>query len=103
MAYPLVGNDSVKGFVTEQIQTIEFAQFGALKVSSVSAEYLLAMKLMLARVTGQDYNDISFLFRKLGVSSIEEAWHIVEKYYPAKMIMPKTQYVIEQILDELNG
>lgn len=96
-------NDSVKGFVTDSIQTVGFAQFGSLKVSTVSAEYLLAMKLISARVTGQDYNDILFLIRKLGLFSMDAIQKILAKYYPASMILPKTQYVIEQILAELKA
>ena len=94
-------NDSVKGFVTDKVQTMEFARFGALQVSTVTPRYLLAMKLMSARITGQDYNDIAYLFRELKITSAEDAQAIVEEYYPMNMILPKTQYVIEQVLEEL--
>ena len=94
-------NDSVKGFVNEKIETMDFAQFGALKITSVTPEYLLAMKLMSARTTGQDYNDIKYLLRKLNVRTVSEAHAVVEKFFPIKLILPKTMYVIEQALDEI--
>lgn len=94
-------NDGVKGFVNEKIETMEFAKFRALKVASVTPEYLLAMKLMSARVTGQDYSDIKFLLNKLNIKTVQEAQNIVEKFYPIKLILPKTMYVIEQSLEEI--
>lgn len=31
----------------------------------------------------------------------EQAYEIVEKVFPVKLILPKTMYVLEQCLDEL--
>lgn len=60
-------NDSVKGFINDNIEIVGFASFDNLKVSTVTPEYLLAMKLMSSRVGGQDYSDIKFLFDKLPI------------------------------------
>ena len=94
-------NDGVKGFVNEKIETVEFAQFGNLKVTTVTSEYLLAMKLMSARFIGQDYNDIKYLLNKLNIQTVLEAQNIIEKFYPVKLILPKTMYIIEQSLEEI--
>jgi len=94
-------NDGVKGFINEKIETEEFSQFRTLKVTTVTPEYLLAMKLMSARFTGQDYSDIKYLLNKLNVQTILEAQNIVEKFYPTKLILPKTMYIIEQSLEEM--
>jgi len=91
-------NDSVKGFVNENMESNFWGAYGALKVSSVTPEYLLAMKLMSSRVEGQDYNDIKFLFNKLNITTYEDAERILEKYYPISLILPKTKYVIEECL-----
>jgi hypothetical protein len=96
-------NDSVKGFVNEKVETDAFAQFGNLKVSAVTPEYLLAMKLMSSRVEGQDYNDIKFLFSEIGIETYEQATEIIERFFPVDRVLPKTRYVIEQTLDELIG
>ena len=94
-------NDSVKDFVNEKVETKEFAQYGNLIISAVTPDYLLAMKLMSSRVEGQDYNDIKFLFRKLRITESSEAQKIIERFFPVNRILPKTQYVIEQCLDEI--
>ena len=94
-------NDSVKGFVNENIETVEFATLGNLKIATVTPEYLLAMKLLSARVTGQDYNDIKFLLRKLDITSTREAYEIIERMFPVNLILPKTMYVLEQCLEEI--
>ena len=94
-------NDSVKGFINENAETMDFISFGNLKVSTVTPEYLLAMKLMSSRVEGQDYNDIKFLFRELEVQTSEQAKAIIERFFPIDRILPKTKYVIEQCIEEL--
>jgi hypothetical protein len=93
-------NDGVKGFVSENITIQEFKHFENLKISTVTSDYLLAMKLMSSRVEGQDYNDIKFLFRKLEIKEFDEAKQIIEKFFPLSRILPKTQYVIEQCLED---
>lgn len=95
-------NDSVKGFVNENIETVEFATLGNLKIATVTPEYLLAMKLLSARVTGQDYNDIKFLLNKLEITTSKEAYEIIEKVFPINLILPKTMYVLDQCLEGIS-
>lgn len=94
-------NDGVKGFVNKKIETEKFSQFGTLKVTTVTPEYLPAMKLRSAGFTGQDYSDIKYLLNKLNVQTVSEAQNIVEKFYPIELILPKTMYIIEQSLEEM--
>ena len=42
-------NDSVKGFVTDAAPSEDFLTLPNLKITTVSADYLLAMKLVSAR------------------------------------------------------
>ena len=91
-------NDSVKGFINENMESNFWGEYGALKVSSVTPEYLLAMKLMASRIEGQDYNDIKFLFEKLGIRTYKEAEDLLGKFYPIDLVLPKTKYVIEECL-----
>ena len=37
----------------------------------------------------------------MNVKTILEAQNIVEKFYPTKLILPKTMYIIEQSLEEM--
>ncbi len=94
-------NDGVKGFMGDNVEVVEFMQTGGLKISTVTPEYLLAMKLMSSRVEGQDYNDIKFLLRKLNICTFEDAASVIRRFFPVDRILPKTGYVIEQFLDEL--
>ncbi|MCL2088985.1 MAG: DUF6036 family nucleotidyltransferase [Oscillospiraceae bacterium] len=93
-------NDSVKGFVTENVSTEEFMTFDGLKVTVVSPEYLLAMKLISARYGEKDFEDIVFLLRKLDVKTPDQAERIITRFYPVNRILPKTMYVIEECLEE---
>jgi hypothetical protein len=94
-------NDSVKGFVGKNAPTENFIAFNGLTVQTVSTEYLLAMKLISARYGERDYDDIRFLFDKLGVKTSRQAEDIAVKYFASNQILPKTQYIIEALLSEI--
>lgn len=96
-------NDSVKGFVSENAPIEEFMKLDGLKVTVVSPEYLLAMKLMSARFGERDTEDILFLMKKLEIATVEAASDIVTKFYPPERILPKTAYVIEDCVAQLQG
>jgi hypothetical protein len=71
-------NDGVKGFIGPNAPTEDFITFKGLSVQTVSAEYLLAMKLMSARYGEKDYEDIVFLIDKLDISEASQAYDIVQ-------------------------
>lgn len=96
-------NDSVKGFMNGNVETTDFMQLGNLKISTVTPQYLLAMKLMSSRVEGQDYCDIKFLLRELNIRTFEEAESVIKRFFPLKRILPKTGYIIENFLEEISG
>jgi len=93
-------NDSVKGFVTAGAPTEEFMALDGLRVTAVTPEYLLAMKLMASRYGEKDSEDIIFLMKKLDIRAADQAADIVIKFYPPNRIPPKTMYVIEECLAE---
>ena len=95
-------NDSVKGFVAENAPRENYLSLPCLKISTVSADYLLAMKLMSARFGETDYDDIKFLMKKLNINTRELLSDVVTTYYSTEQILPKTMYLIEQIMDEIN-
>jgi hypothetical protein len=92
-------NDSVKGFVGANAPMDSFMQLDGLTINTVSADYLLAMKLMSARYGETDRKDIEFLLNKLDVRNADDAFGILLKYWPQKMVTPKTMYVIEEFFD----
>ena len=58
------------------------------------------MKLIASRYGETDYEDVRFLVCKLGIKTEETMREIVMRYYPAECILPKTKYLIEQIISE---
>ena len=94
-------NDGVKGFVTQSATTEDFMAFDGLKITTVTPEYLLAMKLMSARFGEKDYEDIHFLLGKLNIKSMEEASEILLSFYPVERILPKTRYLLEEYFADL--
>ena len=89
-------NDGVKGFVTQGAPAEDFMAFDGLKITTVTPEYLLAMKLMSARFGEKDYEDIHFLLGKLNITTMEEASEILLSFYPVERVLPKTRYLLEE-------
>jgi hypothetical protein len=100
-------NDGVKGFqsTSPEITQDSVPQFSHLRVFRPSASYLLAMKCMAARAadpeTTGDKNDILTLIRNLGLNTEEEVMERVVRFFPAERILPKTQFMIHEIIAEL--
>jgi len=95
-------NDGVKGFVVEGAPIDDFIVLDGLKINVVAPDYLLSMKLISARYGETDAEDIKFLIKKMKIKTVDEAYAILMKYYPEKMILPKTMYVIHECLNGLN-
>jgi hypothetical protein len=93
-------NDSVKGFMTENAPSEKVMELAGLTISTVPAEYLLTMKLMSARYGEKDADDIAFLMKELNITTSEQAYDIISKYWPENKILPKTMYVIEEYINE---
>ena len=97
-------NDGVKGFFFTEPERVPFAEFPGLRVTTVSPDYLLAMKLFSARTAlyENDRRDIKTLLGLLNITSTRQALEIIEKYLPQEKILPKTQYLLEEIIEELS-
>ena len=67
-----------------------------LKITVVTPEYLLAMKLMSARYGEKDADDIRFLMNKLEIKTMDEALDILTGFYPENRILPKTMYMVQE-------
>ncbi len=98
-------NDGVKGYVSANQDYVDDRMpkdLPNLRVLRPSAEYLLAMKCMAARVpgydTGGDRADLEFLARHLGLGSAEQVLDIVTRYYPIERITAKTRFFVEEII-----
>lgn len=99
-------NDAAKGFVSPEAEFRDLPEvsFTHLRVQAPVPEYLLAMKVMAARASlggvQGDKEDIRFLIRHLHLSSVEQVIEIVERYYDPSRIVPRSMYLVEEILSE---
>ncbi len=91
-------NDAVKGFLVPHEQHL-LLDLPCLKVFVPTADYLLAMKALAARVDATDKVDVRFLIKKLELASPGEVFRVVEKYYPHSRIKPATQFFIEELFE----
>ncbi len=90
-------NDAVKSFAPgDDPQRSVVLQTPALTVSVASPRYLLAMKLLAARVD-QDADDIRTLYHLCGFSTAEQGLDLVEAFYPGRPIAPRTQFLLEEL------
>ncbi len=92
-------NDGVKGFVVQHLQTV-FLDLPNLKIFIPEPDYLLAMKTLSARVDATDKDDVIFLIDKLTITTTEEVFSILAKYYPKEQIRPATKFFIEEIFQQ---
>lgn len=91
-------NDAAKAYFLTQPPRQEVLSLPHLRVWAPTAEYMLAMKCVSARFDTHDLDDVRFLLRHLDVSSVGQAFEIVERFYPRRHIPPKTQFLIEELL-----
>jgi predicted nucleotidyltransferase len=90
-------NDGVKGFFYTQPPTQKWAEFPGLRVYVTSLDYLFAMKVVAGRP--QDIEDIKALVPQLNIANAQEALAIVKKYVPEQLLVPRIEYVIEEIFE----
>jgi len=94
-------NDSVKGFVTPNREMKIFQNMSHLKIFIPSPEYMLAMKCMSLRLAGtKDQDDVIFLLNHLKLKNVDDILNIIQKYFPASMIQPKTKYFLMELLEQ---
>ena len=93
-------NDAAKAFFHVDPPREDVLSFSNLRVWAPSAEYMLAMKCISARFDALDRDDVTFLIRYLRLPTADEVFAIVVRYYPHRLIPPKTQFLVEEIFDE---
>jgi hypothetical protein len=91
-------NDAAKGFMPgSDEQPRPALDIRGIEVTTASARYLLAMKLMAMRF-GEDDEDIEILLRKCGLRSADEALDLLKQMYPLQEPPPKTRFFLEELL-----
>ena len=91
-------NDAMKGFLhgvdADERVVLEHP---ALRVAVASPRYLLAMKLLSARVE-RDADDIALLLGLAGITDVDEALDLVEAAYGPELVTVKTRLLVESLL-----
>lgn len=96
-------NDAVKGFLPgDDPDAQRFYSSDSLNVDVASPRYLLAMKLFSSRAEA-DARDIRLLYRQLGFTTVDEGLDLVESMYRGRPIAPKVQFLLEEVVHELNS
>jgi len=91
-------NDAAKAYFLTSPPVHVVLDLSNLRVWAPQAEYMLAMKCVSARFDSHDLDDTRFLLRHLRITSPDEAFRIIEAYYPRNVIPPKTQFLLEELL-----
>ena len=106
-------NDGVKGFLSLHdpvskalLGTFPSEDAPGLRVFTANPAYLFAMKCRAMRIGGieasSDVADIKALAQELKITQPTEALDVIAAFYPKSIIEPKTQYGIEEILQNLS-
>lgn len=96
-------NDGAKGYMSEKGDLILFEKLSNLSISVANGEYMFAMKAISCRTENEnEMKDLRFLIEELNILSVEQATDIIRKYYPLNRVLPKTQYVLEELIMELS-
>jgi hypothetical protein len=94
-------NDSAKAYINSKLEQVEVLNLSHLKIFAPSARYMLAMKCLAARIGTNDENDIEFLIRHLRLLKPQDVFDIVGLFYDVKLLQPKTQFMVEEIFENL--
>ena len=101
-------NDDVKMFVapTERTRPLPWDAPG-IALTAPTAGYLLAMKALACRqpLPGfqGDLDDLRFLVRKMGVTSVDEIQDYIDKYYPDDVISVENVVVLNSVVNEVSS
>jgi hypothetical protein len=97
-------NDGVKGLMPDfpdNGRQVTTASEG-IHVVVPSPEYLFAMKATSARI-GVDDDDLKLLGRIIGITTLEQAHALVERFYRRERISAKSSFFMQNIFPEVPG
>jgi len=95
-------NDGAKAFLPgEDKNQIGVYEGQHLSVAAASPQYLLAMKLMASRVE-RDQDDIRELYKLCGLTTAQQGLDLLTSYYPEHLILPRVQYLLQEMFPEVH-
>jgi hypothetical protein len=93
-------NDAARGFLyADDPHDGPVYDYPGLRVQAASAEMILAMKVVAARV-GEDDDDVEWLSRHLGLRSAEEVMDVVIGIVGEERVGPRSRFLVEEVLRE---
>lgn len=96
-------NDGVKGFLPGADRDARpLPEIHGIEVTTASARYLLAMKLLAMRF-GEDDDDIRVLLTQTGIGTADEALALMAQMYPHREPPLKTRLFLDEILPLAGG
>lgn len=100
-------NDAVKGFISGNESMIHFASYPSqhktgLRVFVPAPNYFFAMKCIGIRIgeNSHDVADVKNLIKICEIKNIDQAYDIIDSYYPRSMIRTKAQFALEEIFSQ---
>jgi hypothetical protein len=100
-------NDAAKGFLSPagDFAPLSSLALANLRIQAPTPEYMLAMKVLASRSGAStergDRQDIAFLIRLLRLNNAEDVLAIVQRYYDPSRILPRSQFLVDEILEEM--
>ena len=94
-------NDAVKGYIQGEFQRNDILNLSHLRVWAPDARYMLTMKCISARWDSHDRDDVHFLIQFLKLKTAKAIYKIIQNYYPKSRIPPKTQFLIEELMENV--
>lgn len=92
-------NDAAKAFMPGKDEHARpVPEVEGIEITTASARYLLAMKLMAMRF-GEDDEDIEVLMRECGIDTVEQALALLRRLYPRREPPLKTRLFLEELLE----
>jgi hypothetical protein len=92
-------NDSVSGFINRDAPVEDFMSFGSLKIKNLSANYLLAMKILSFR-EDYDFEDIKILIKALSIFSKDEIISLTRYYFPEESLSPNVNLILPSLIED---
>lgn len=95
-------NDAAKEYLQPNLDRQEVLALPNLRIWAPDARYMLAMKCISARWDTNDKDDVIFLITHLAIKEAKMVFELIEGYYPKQLIPAKTQFFVEELLEDLD-
>jgi hypothetical protein len=93
-------NDAAKAYFHIDPPTEDVLNLSNLRVWAPAADYMLAMKCISARFDSADRDDLEFLIEYMNLTTVEQVFDIVCQYYPKRLIPAKSQFLVEELMEQ---